>query len=396
MHTTTTNPAPHTPSVWIKLTIGLIGMFAFLHTYSLQSILPVLEQTFNANAVTLGMMVGATVFAIGLLSPFMGIVSDASGRKPLIVGCCVLMALPTLLLAGASSANAVVIYRFLQGLTIPGITVVTIAYISEEYKGSALTRLMAYYVSGTVLGGFLGRFILGHLHEWFGWRYGLCCMAAMMLLGAIWVAKMLPASQNFQKNSPISSAFDKLREHSKNPHLLSACALGACVLFSLIACFTYINLHLAAPPFSLRTATLSNIFAIYLLGVVITPFSARLIDRFGITFTIFAALCTSISGLLLTLSQSFWLVLVGLTIMSLGVFVTQSATISYIALNISKARSLAHGLYYMSYYTGGTIGAWLAGYAYQFGQWRAVVVLIVLVQLQGLFITKRFFKVGVT
>ena len=43
--------------------------------------------------------------------------------------------------------------------------------------------------------------------------------------------------------------------------------------------------------------------------------------------------------------------------MSSGVFITRSATISYLTSHVSEGRSLASGLYYMGYYGGGS-GAW--------------------------------------
>ena len=50
--------------------------------------------------------------------------------------------------------------------------------------------------------------------------------------------------------------------------------------------------------------------------------------------------------------------------MSSGVFITQSATISYLTSHVSEGRSLASGLYYMGYYGGGFIGAWACALAY--------------------------------
>ena len=167
-----TNTANTNPSFVLKATAMIIGMFAFLQVYSIQSILPVLMQDFSASEVQVGMAVGATVMAVALMSPFLGMLSDAIGRKSIIVGALLFLAVPTALIAGSNDIHTLTVWRFLQGLSVPGITVVTIAYLGEEFKGSAIAELMAYYVSGSVLGGFLGRFLLGHLHEWMGWRSG--------------------------------------------------------------------------------------------------------------------------------------------------------------------------------------------------------------------------------
>lgn len=379
-------PQSDSPSWILKLTIGLIGMFAFLQVYSVQAVLPVLMMDLSATEVQAGMVVGATVMAIAMMSPFLGMLSDAVGRKSFIFGALLFLALPTALIALSPSVEWMGIWRFMQGLSVPGITVVTIAYIGEEFEGRALTELMSFYVSGSVFGGFMGRFLLGHLHELIGWRHGYYVMAAITLLGALWVGKTLPSSRHFEANPNFRSALQTLGEHLTNRYVVTACMLGACVLFSLVGCFTFINLHLAKTPYNLSTGALANIFAVYLIGVVITPLSTKLLRRFGSARTVRVAVILSMLGVLLTLVTPLWGIIIGLAIMSSGVFITQSATISYIAVNVKKGRSLASGLYYMAYYAGGTMGAWLGGLAYAQGQWTLTVWLLLLVQVLALLV----------
>ena len=374
------------PSWVLKLTIGLIGMFAFLQVYSIQATLPVLMMDFTATEVQAGMIVGATILAIAIMSPFLGMLSDAVGRKSFIVGALLFLAIPTALIAQSPNIGWMGMWRFMQGLSVPGITVVTIAYIGEEFEGRALTELMSFYVSGSVLGGFMGRFLLGHLHELIGWRAGYYVMAGMTLIGALWVGKMLPASRHFVANPNFRSAMQTLGEHLVNRYVVTSYLLGACVLFSLVGCFTFINLHLADTPYELSTGALANIFAVYLIGVVITPLSTTLLRRFGSARTVRVAVIISMFGVLLTLVTPLWGIVLGLAIMSSGVFITQAATISYIAVNVKKGRSLASGLYYMGYYAGGTMGAWVCGIAYARGQWSLTVWLLLFVQVLALLV----------
>lgn len=389
---TTTTPStpsslPTDSASWIlKITIGLIGMFAFLQVYSIQAVLPVLMVDFAATEVQVGMIVGATIMAIAFMSPFLGMLSDAVGRKSFIVGALLFLAIPTALIAQSPSIGWMGLWRFMQGLSVPGITVVTIAYIGEEFKGRALTELMSFYVSGSVLGGFMGRFLLGHLHEFIGWRHGYYVMAAMTLIGAVWVGRMLPSSRCFEANPNFRSAIQTLGEHLTNRYVVTACLLGACVLFSLVGCFTFINLHLANIPYELSTGQLANIFAVYLIGVIITPLSTKLLRRFGAARTVRVAVMISMFGALLTQVTPLWGIIVGLAVMSSGVFITQAATISYIAVNVKKGRSLASGLYYMAYYAGGTMGAWLCGIAYARGEWSLTVWLLLFVQVLALLV----------
>lgn len=357
-----------------------------MQVYSIQAILPVLMADFSATEVQAGMVVGATILAIAIMSPFLGMLSDAVGRKSFVVGALLFLTLPTALIAQSTIIEWIGLWRFIQGLSVPGITVVIIAYIGEEFEGSSVTELMSFYVSGSVLGGFMGRFLLGHLHEFFGWRQAYYVLAILTLISALWVAKTLPSSKHFVANPNFRSAIQTLGSHLVNRYVVTACLLGACVLFSLVGCFTFINLYLADTPYHLGTGALANIFAVYLIGVIITPLSTILLRRFGSARTIIVAVIVSMLGVLLTLATPLWLIVIGLGVMSSGVFVTQSATISYIAVNVKQGRSLASGLYYLFYYAGGTVGAWLCGLAYAYGQWQFTVWLLLFVQVLALLI----------
>ena len=128
----------------------------------------------------------------------------------------------------------------------------------------------------------------------------------------------------------------------------------------------------------------TDLFAIYLIGVLITPLSSRLITRLGFSRTIVVAVSCSVLGVMLTLVPDTVVILIALTILSCGVFITQAATTSFIATHIATGRSLASGLYYMSYYTGGATGAALCGYAYTHYGWPGTVATIVLAQITAI------------
>ena len=324
----------------------LIGFFAFLNVYSMQSVLPLVMGEFAASPVQAGFTVGATVLAVALVSPFMGMLSDALGRKVVLCFSLFALAAVTALIPAADSLASVVGFRFLQGLAIPGIVVVIIAYISEEFGAVDIPRVTAAYIGGTVIGGFSGRFFTGHLGNLFGWREAFMTLAALTLAGAL-----------------------VLRGHLRRPRLMTACAVGFCVLFSLVATFTYVGLHLSGAPFNFSAADVANVFMVYLAGGVVTPLCGRLIVRFGFRRAIIGALAFSAGGLLLTLAPSAAAIIVGLAVCASGVFACQSTTYSFIAASVTEGRSLATGLYSMCFYTGGAVGSWLAGLAYEAGGW---------------------------
>ena len=387
------NPPPLT-SLWLRLrarsagaqasrpVVWVIGFFAFLNVYSMQAVLPQVMRDLQATPLQAGATVGATVLAIALVSPFMGMLSDALGRKRILCTALFAMCLPTALIGTADGLHALVLLRFLQGLAVPGIVVVLIAYLSEEFRDGGVARMTSAYVGGTVMGGFCGRFITGHISDFWGWRNAYLALAALNLLGALWVLWALPASRHFVANRHLGQALRTLGGHLRNRRFLAICALGFCVLSSLVGSFTYVNLYLADAPFHLGSAGLANVFAVYLLGVVVTPLAGRFIARLGFLRSVLATLALSACGLLLTLLPSLPAVILGLALSSCGVFVCQSATISHIADTVKQGRSLATGIYYLSYYAGGATGAWVAGIAFEGWNWPGSVLSIIL--LQGL------------
>lgn len=378
------------PGPLLLLTLALIGVFAFLQVYSVQSILPDLQRDLHASVVELGNAVGATVLAVALAAALVGMFSDAAGRKWLVAASVLALAVPTILMAWARTVQELTALRFLQGLAVPGVTVVTIAYIGEEFRAAAMTRIMAMYVTGTVLGGFLGRFILGYLTEFMSWRQAFGVMGAFNLAGAALVWLVLPPSRHFVANPRFSHGLRQLAQLARNPDVLAPCALGFTVLFGQIGLFTYINFHLAAPPYGFSAARLANVFVVYLLGMVVTPLAGHMLPRLGARRTLLLSAGMSGLGVMLTLLPAAPGIVTGLALAACGVFVTNAATNSFIVHRVTQGRSLAMGLYYTAYYTGGFAGAWACGLAYHHGRWPGTVAALLAVQFLGWLMAWRF------
>jgi YNFM family putative membrane transporter len=377
------------PGPLLILTVALVGLFAFIQVYSVQSILPQLQTDLNATVVEIGNAVGITVLAIALISPFVGMLSDALGRKWLIVASVFVLAVPTALMSQVQTVHGLLLLRFLQGLAVPGVSVVLMAYVGEEFRGTTMVRVITIYVTGSVLGGFTGRFLLGHLAEVMSWRTSFEVMAALNLAGTAVVWRGLPASRHFVANSRFATSMAALAKLVRNPSLQTACALGFTVLFAQVGLFTFVNLHLAQAPYYFSSGDLANIFAVYLLGMVVTPLTGSVIPRIGVRHTILLSVATSALGVLLTLVHPAWGIVAALAIAACGTFITQSATMSFIAYRITSGRSLASGLYYTAYYCGGFIGAWVCAIAYSSGAWPATVAVLVTTQAAGWIIAWR-------
>ncbi len=363
------------------LAVGLAGFTAFLDLYATQGILPLLSRTFGVSALEASSTVSATTTAVALAAPFIGPVADVLGRKRVIVTAALGLTLPTLLAASSSTLHELGVWRFVQGLFMPAIFAVTIAYVGEECQGPGLGRVMAAYVTGNILGGVCGRFVAALVAARFGWQWSFVALACLNLLaaGALWL--LLPSSRHFVREKNIATSLGALLVHLRNRRLLAGYLVGFNILFSIVGAFTYVNFHLAAPPFGLDTVALGSIFFVYLAGAVVTPVAGRWLHRLGSRLVLALAMVVASGGVLLTLAPTLPLVLMGLALCAAGIFVCQSAANSYVAGSAGRGRSSAAGLYVAVYYLGGTVGATAPGLAYRSGGWSACVTLIVSVQV---------------
>src|ERR1700683_5592471 len=103
------------------LAVALAAICAFLDLYATQARLPPLAREFAATPAAVSLTISATTFAVALIAPFTGAVADVLGRKRVIVTAMFALVVPTAMVASAGSLDAIVFWRFVQGLMLPPI-----------------------------------------------------------------------------------------------------------------------------------------------------------------------------------------------------------------------------------------------------------------------------------
>src|SRR5215468_8161764 len=279
------------------------GFCAFLTLFAPQPLLPMLARAFAVTPGKASLLVTASTLAVAIAAPFAGLVADRFGRKNVIVPAAFLLAVPTLLAATASTFTQLLWWRFAQGVFTPGIFAVIIAYVNEEWEKGAGAATAAY-ITGTVLGGFTGRVLAAIVASHTSWRWAFVALGALNVLGAIAIRTWLPPGRRFKRAQRDAHVGAAMLRHLRNPRLAATYAVGFCVMFTLLSTFTYVNFYLAAPPFQLSTSALGQLFAVYLVGAVITPRAGRMIDRMGHRFALVAAFTAGATGVALTLIHS--------------------------------------------------------------------------------------------
>ncbi|HEX4230414.1 MAG TPA: MFS transporter [Bryobacteraceae bacterium] len=354
------------------------GAFAFLNMYCTQPLLPLLARVFRASEASVSLTISASTLGVAFSAALLAMFGERLNRKRTIVGSMIAMAIITVLTATAPNLPVLTVWRLLQGFLTPGVFIITIAYVTEEWPAHLVPRVMSWYVAGTVFGGFSGRVTGGMLSEHYGWR-PMFVVLGVAGMGGAWLAhRLLQPSAPRAMSSTIGGAsrFAPMLANLKNPRLLATFGIGFCMLFTLVSLFSYITFHLAAAPFHLSTAELSWLFTVYLFGLLTTLAVGTVLARIGLLHGILGAIGLGLVGTSLTLVPSLVAVGLGLSLASSCVFIAQTCANSFLRDAAPRGtRVSAAGLYICTYYIGGTVGGVLPGLFWKQAGWPGCVTL---------------------
>lgn len=365
----------HHPVAPAAFAAFLCGFNAFLDLYCTQPLLPSLARVFHASEGAVSLTISASTLGVAVSALLLAIFGEGFNRKRTIVGAIAALALLALLTATATNLTALAVWRLLQGLVTPGIFILTIAYITEEWPAARVPQVMSVYVAGTVFGGFMGRMAGGLLAGSLGWRAVFVVLGVAGFAGAALTQWLLVPA----RPRPLAAArsrFAPIVANLRNPRLIATFAIGFCMLYALVSIFSYITFYLDAAPFHLSTEALSSLFAVYLVGLLVTLGVGRVLARIGLRHGMVGACAVCVSGVLLTLVPSLEVVALGLALASSGVFLSQTCANSFLRDAAPLGgRVSAAGMYICSYYIGGTVGGILPGALWKHGGWPGCVAL---------------------
>jgi MFS transporter, YNFM family, putative membrane transport protein len=356
-----------TAALWV----GTIAAYADM--YLTQPILPLLSEEFGVGPARAGLTVSAVVLSIAIASGVHGPLSDVLGRRRVMAGSLALLAIPTLGCAFAPSFGALVALRAAQGLLVPGMTAVVVAYAGDLFPARRIPAVVGGIIAASVTGGLIGRLASGLVAEAFGWRAACAVAAGWTLLAALAVSAAPAAPRPAHEPGAFARAWRGMLGHLAEPRLLGAFLVGLSLFFGWIAIFTYLPYHLAAPPYRMSTAGVSWVYGVYMAGVIASPLAGRLAGSMPPRRLIAFGLALAAVSSAATLARPLWAVVAALVMFTVGMFTAQAVAPAFVNASARRNKGGASALYLTFYYVGGALGSALPGLAFARWQWRGVV-----------------------
>jgi len=376
----------------MRVTLALFsaGLATFALLYCVQPILPVLSQQFGVSPATssLSLSISTGLMALGLLVT--GPLSDAVGRKSVMVTALMLAALCTLISATMTSWHGILIMRALMGLALSGVAAVGMTYLSEEMDPRVVAFSMGLYISGNSIGGMSGRLLSGVLTDFFSWRVAIAVIGCFSLASAVMFWKILPASRHFRATSlRPRNLLINFRLHWRDEGLPWLFAEGFLLMGAFVTLFNYIGYRLLDAPWHLSQAVVGLLSVVYLTGSWSSPKAGALTSRLGRGPVMLGATAIMLAGLLFTAFNSLWLILPGMMLFTAGFFAAHAVASSWIGPRARRARGQASSLYLFSYYVGSSVAGTLGGVFWHNYGWMGITLFISALLLLALLVAWR-------
>lgn len=364
-------------SVFWRGTLALmIGSFmVFANVYVTQPLLPMIANEFTISPLQASASFTITTLTLGFSLLFYGPISDALGRKGIMVMTMVGITVSTGCLALLQSYESLLVLRALQGFFLAGLPAIAVAYLGDEYTPEALMVAVGLYISGNTLGGIGGRLIGGFIGEWLGRSATFAVMAAISLVCLITFYFLLPKSQHFEpKTLNITHILINMKAHLQNRQLLTCYFIGGFSFFIFINQYSYVTFVLEAEPYSLSAKYVGLLFLTYLSGTLGSAISGKLARRWNQASMMVLGTCIFIFGSLVTLGDSLMTIIIGLLINSFGFFLCHSTASSYVSRHAKQAKASASSLYLVFYYLGASLGGFYLDPFWQINGWTGVII----------------------
>src|SRR5579883_1314192 len=165
----------------------LLGALTMLGPFSIDTIFPGfpdIASVFHASADAMQQTVSVYLLTYAAMSLLHGPLSDALGRKPVIVGGLILYALASVGAALATSLPLLLGWRALQGLSAPAGIVVARAMVRDLYDGPQAQKLMSAMMMvfgiAPAVAPIVGAWLLG-IDGWRGIFWALAWFAAALM-----------------------------------------------------------------------------------------------------------------------------------------------------------------------------------------------------------------------
>lgn len=152
--------------------------------------------------------------------------------------------------------------------------------------------------------------------------------------------------------------------------------LGFLLMGGFVATYNYLGYRLTAEPYNLPSWIVGFVFLAYLAGTLSSPIAGRYAATHGRKRTVLIGCGIMALGLIITLGEPLWMVIVGLLVLTAGLFAAHSVTSGWAGSMPRSGKAQSTALYNLGYYAGSSTFGFIGGLAFVTLGWPGLVLTV--------------------
>ncbi|NBP27924.1 MAG: MFS transporter, partial [Betaproteobacteria bacterium] len=306
------------------------------------------------------------LIAFAVMNLFHGAISDAVGRKPVVLAGLVLFALSSIGCAMASSIEALLIFRFLQGLCAGVGMVISRAMVRDLFPPDDAQRMLSIVTIFFGVAPAIAPWIGGLVFVRWGWEAVFWFLAGLSILLLILHATLLPESLQAQDRRSLAVAplFKAYKTMASSPRFVLLCISSAMpfngFFLYVLGAAQFLGVHLRLAPDQFYWLFLATVLGMMLGSAISSRLSGRFPPMRQVRVGLWISGLASVLNIALTMlfPALVWMAIMPIALYTLGWALTVPAiTVRAIDLYPSR-RGMASS---MQSFIGGVTNSLMAG-----------------------------------
>jgi predicted MFS family arabinose efflux permease len=227
---------------WLLILLCAAALPTALSVVMLGPLLVALAHEFQTSVAVVGQLAAATAITWGITAPLAGPVSDAYGRRLMLLTGLLLMAGGILGSVLAWNYSALLAFRLLTGVGAALVPPNGIAMIAEVFPPEGRGQAIGWVVSASGVGVALGVPLVAGLLGAGGWRLPFAVVGAASL--GIWLLLWVWCPRSPRQPGQALAFFAHYREVGSHGMVWSMLAANALQQMALLGVFSYLAVHL--------------------------------------------------------------------------------------------------------------------------------------------------------
>jgi MFS transporter, YNFM family, putative membrane transport protein len=294
-------------------------------------------------------------YAVGFL--LFGPLADRIGRKPVLLFGLASLSIVTPLIGLTNSIEGLIVLRGLQGFIASTFAPSALAYAFEVIPSRKLVTTIGFISFGYVTSGIVGQVLADVLYQWGSWEMVFYVFGVLYLITFVAGFFLLPTPDTPNHKEGIKFYLYHSKLIFKQRNFLLIYAITMMLLLTFMGMYTLLGSFLGGEAFNLNEKEILGIRAIGIIGMLVSPFVGKIVQKIGVLKTLRTGLILSAVGLfLIAVSYSIFFLSVMSIVYVFGISLIFPSIMVLIGELGGDRRALANAYYAFILFIGAMLG----------------------------------------